>query len=669
MALLVVAATALLLVLFFICRRLLRLRNVLKRGIAGSQLQNKVVKVFSLVTIIPTIIISIFSILFFYYGVKDWFNQSINTVLNESIAVAESYLEEHKSNLRADSLAMAKDVQRELHLITTNPSMFENIINGQVSVRTLSEAIIIQNQKVIARSNLSFSFIFETIPEHLLDNAKLGEVVTLETDDRLFAIVALDPVSELYLVISRLIDAKVLRHIEESKGAAASYANVSKNIDNFQILFVSGFLFIVIFLLLAVIWYGINFAQRLTIPLITLAQATQRVGEGDYSIHIDKTTNNDEMDMLIAHFNRMTEQLQKQRQEITQATKMLDQRRRFTETVLEGVSAGIVALDEGFIVSLCNQSALRLLGFKMEHELNGQSLAIIIPEFGELLEKVRLNPNEVHQAQISLRHHGSNFILQAKISAETSQRYVEGFIVALDDITPLIAAQRSAAWSDVARRVAHEIKNPLTPIKLSLDRLKKKFEPDTPELRESYQKYIGTISRHIADIARIVEEFAAFARLPAPKLQEINLCALIEQAIFSAETIHPQITYGLVVSDRNIKLQVDEVQMSQVFTNLLKNAAESIERCELNYNRGQIDVMYRHTANAVVIDIADNGVGFPPDLLHRIMEPYVTTRVKGTGLGLAIVKKIIEDHKGNITLGNRAMGGAIISISLPIMAG
>jgi two-component system nitrogen regulation sensor histidine kinase NtrY len=662
---LAIAVTAMMIISFLIFRRLLRLRNVLKRGITGSQLQNKVVKVFSLVTIIPTIIISVFSILFFYYGIKDWFNQSINTVLNESVAVAESYLEEHKTNLRADSLAMAKDLQRELHLAFTNPKLFENIVNGQVSVRTLSEAIIIQNQKIIARSNLSFSFIFETIPEHALENARGGNVATLEMDDRLFAIVALDPVSNIYLVISRLIDAKVLNHIEESKGAAASYANVSENINNLQILFITGFIFVTIFLLLAVIWYGINFAQRLTIPLITLAQATQRVGEGDYSIQIDNIKDNDEMDMLIAHFNRMTEQLQKQRQELTQATRMLDQRRRFTETILEGVSAGIVALDNNFIITLCNHSALRLLGFKAESELRSKSLAEIIPAFEILLEKVRLNPSEVHQEQVALRHHGINFILQAKVSAESSQAYVEGFIVALDDITPLIAAQRSAAWSDVARRVAHEIKNPLTPIKLSLDRLKKKFEPDTPELKESYHKYIGTISRHIADISRIVEEFSAFARLPAPKMQEINICALLEQALFSAETMHQQITYGLVTSNPNIMLQVDEVQMSQVFTNLLKNAAESIESVENKHARGQIDVMLRHNDNAVTIDIADNGIGFPPELLPRIMEPYVSTRSKGTGLGLAIVKKIIEDHKGTISLGNRSMGGAIITISLP----
>jgi two-component system, NtrC family, nitrogen regulation sensor histidine kinase NtrY len=662
---LIIAAITTMIASFLIGRRLLRLRNVLKRGIAGSQLQNKVVKVFSLVTIIPTIIISVFSILFFYYGIKDWFNQSINTVLNESVAVAESYLEEHKTNLRADAMAMAKDLQRELHLAFANPQLFENIVNGQVTVRTLSEAIIMQNQKVIARSNLSFSFIFETIPEHVLENAKGGNVATLEMDDRLFAIVALDPVSNIYLVISRLIDAKVLQHIEESKGAAASYANVSENINNLQILFITGFIFVTIFLLLAVIWYGINFAQRLTIPLITLAQATQRVGEGDYSIQIDNIKDNDEMDMLIAHFNRMTEQLQKQRQELTQATRMLDQRRRFTETILEGVSAGIVALDNNFIITLCNHSALRLLGFKAESELRSKSLAKIIPEFENLLEKVRLNPSEVHQEQVALRHHGINFILQAKVSAESSQAYVEGFIVALDDITPLIAAQRSAAWSDVARRVAHEIKNPLTPIKLSLDRLKKKFEPDTPELKESYHKYIGTISRHIADISRIVEEFSAFARLPAPKMQEINICALLEQAIFSAETMHQQITYGLTTSNPNIMLQVDEVQMSQVFTNLLKNAAESIERLENQYARGQIDVMLRHNDNAVTIDIADNGIGFPPELLPRIMEPYVSTRSKGTGLGLAIVKKIIEDHKGTISLGNRSMGGAIITISLP----
>jgi two-component system nitrogen regulation sensor histidine kinase NtrY len=660
---LLIVTIAIMVASFFVGRRWLRFRGILKLGVTGSQLQNKVVKAFSLVTIIPTIIISIFSILFFYFGIKDWFNQSINTVLNESVAVAEAYLDEHKTNLRADSLAMGKDLQRDLHLAISTPNLFENIINNQVALRSLSEAIILQNQKVIARSNLSFSFIFEAIPEYVLENARSGNVAMLENEDRLFAIVALDPASEIYLIISRLIDGKVVKHIEESKGAATSFEQVKNNINNFQIFFIASFVLVTICLLLAVIWYGINFAARLSIPLISLAQATKRVGEGDYSIQIEQGANNDEMNMLIGHFNRMTAQLQAQRYEITQATVMLDQRRRFTEAILEGVSAGIVALDEHFVVRLCNYSAVMLFGLK-EEDLLDKSLAETIPELSELLENARLNPHSVHQAQISLRHHGTNYILQAKISAETSQRYVEGFIVALDDITPLIAAQRSAAWSDVARRVAHEIKNPLTPIKLSLDRLKKKFEPTDPELQESYRKYLGTISRHIADIARIVEEFAAFARLPAPKLQEINLYSLLEQAVFSSETIHPQITYNLVANDKNMLLQADEVQMSQVFTNLLKNAAESIQRKECA-SKGQIDVMCRANNSALVIDIADNGVGFPPDLIHRIMEPYVTTRAKGTGLGLAIVKKIIEDHKGTISLNNRQMGGAIITITLP----
>jgi two-component system nitrogen regulation sensor histidine kinase NtrY len=661
----VVMAMACMVVIFFIMRRLRKTRHIVKLGITGSQLQHRVIKVFSLVTIIPTLIISFFSIVFFYYGVKDWFNQNITTVLNESVAVAESYLVEHQSNLRADAMAMTKDLQRELHLIITNPVTFENILNGQVVVRTLSEALILQRQKVIARSQLSFSLIFETLPDHIIENARSGEVVLWENEDRLFAIVALDPVSELYLVISRLVDSKVLDHIEESKGAAAKYTTIRQNINHLQISFIVGFCFVVIGLLLSVIWYGISFASRLTIPLITLAQATQRVGEGDYSIQIEENKNNDEMNMLIAHFNRMTQQLHRQRHELTQATRMLDQRRRFTEAVLSGVSAGIIALDTDFVVTLCNQSALRLLGCMQEESLIGNPLVRISGEFATLLEQVRLRPSEVHQAQITVRAFGKNVILQVKVSAEASQRYVEGFIVALDDITPLIAAQRSAAWSDVARRVAHEIKNPLTPIKLSLDRLKKKFEPDEPEAREAYHKYLGTINRHISDIARIVEEFAAFARLPAPKLQEVALDALLEQAIFSAETIHPEITYSFMGSERPMVIHADEVQLSQVFTNLLKNAAESIERREHITQKGRIEIHYHTSAQQVMIEVADNGVGFPEELLHRIMEPYVTTRTKGTGLGLAIVKKIIEDHKGTISLANRPLGGALITIALP----
>ncbi len=664
-ALILLLGVLMLAVAVMILRRISQLQSALKHGYAGAQLQTKVVKAFSLITIIPTLVISIFSITFFYYGAKDWFNDRISTVLSESVAVAEAYVQEHESTLRADAMAMANDLRHDLEQVVVNPPRFNEILNGQVALRSLSEAIVLQQDQVIARSLLSFSLSFESLPERILQIARNGEVAIMEKEDRIFAVVVIDPFTDTYLVISRLVDGKVIEHIEQSKGAAARYQRMLNTADQLQMLFVTVFILVTLGLLLSVIWYGINFASRITRPLITVAQATERVRAGDYSIRIEEDTDNDEMDMLIRHFNRMTEQLYTGRLELTQVTRMLDQRRRFSESVLSGVSAGVIALDTNLVVSLSNSSALELLGFSSEKEMTGRSLRSLLPEFSPLLTRVLLHPGDIHEDQITLMRHGQSTVLHVRVSAEISQNYVEGFIVTLDDITPLISAQRSAAWSDVARRVAHEIKNPLTPIKLSVDRLKKKFAPDDPKARESFEKYLETITRHLRDIGTIVEEFSSFARMPAPKLAQLPLVPLLEAAIFSAETSKPDIEFTLEVEDRKLMLECDESQISQVLTNILKNAAESIGRREQPEEPGAIAVTCDVSGNQIVVAIADNGVGFPEELIHKIMEPYVTTRAKGTGLGLAIVKKIIEDHKGTITVANRVEGGAVVTLTFP----
>lgn len=665
MTLIVIASLLTLLVGFGILRKLMRLRLAIQHGYAGSELQSRVVKTFTLVTIIPTIVISLFSIFFFYVGIQDWFNERITTVLDESVAVAEAYLEEHRSNLRGDAQAMAHDLQRDVHLSLANPAVFSQILNGQVALRSLNEAVLLQQKRVVARSLLSFSLNFDSLPDNVMAQAQQGEVVITERDDRLFAVVALDPLLESYLVISRLVDSDVLEHLESSRGAADDYRALKASISQFQIVFVIAFVLITLVLLFSIILYGMEFASRLTTPLTTVAQATERVRAGDYSIQIEEESGNEEMDRLIHHFNRMTEQLNRQRLELTQANRMLDQRRRFSETVLRGVSAGVIALDTTLAVGLCNDSALNLLGYADEKELVGRSLRSIVPELTVFLSRVLKQPGEVHQDQVTIKKLEKTLTLQVKVSAEISHKYVEGFIVTLDDITPLISAQRSAAWADVARRVAHEIKNPLTPIKLSVSRLTKKFKPDDAEGAENFDRYIDTISRHLTDIGAIVEEFSSFARMPAPSFQEVLLKPMLEKAIFSAETTYPEIEFCLYPSDANQMLICDEGQISQILTNLLKNAAESIERRDNINNKGRIEVEYHTYQGSVMLNFHDNGVGFPEELIHKIMEPYVTTRAKGTGLGLAIVKKIIEDHKGTISLANAEQGGAVISIMFP----
>ena len=660
------AAIIIIVVGIVLLRKWLRLRSVLRTGYAGSQLQTKVVKAFCLVTILPTLIISVFSLSFFYYGLKDWFNERVTTVLEESVAVAEAYLNEHESTLRADAMAMGNDLLRELPLASSNPALFSQILNTQVALRSLAEAIVIQNNHVVARSLLSFSLSFDMLPSDVLTTALNGDVAIINKDDRIFAVVAIDPFSNTYLVISRLLDSKVIDHIAQSKKAAEDYARIKNSINQFEITFIVVFMLVTVGLLLAVIWYGISFAARITRPLTMVAQATERVRSGDYSIRIEERTHNEEIDRLIRHFNRMTEQLYTQRLELTQANRMLDQRRRFSETVLSGVSAGIIALDTTFVVGLCNASAVRLLGYQEEGEMIGHALRSLVPEFGGLLQQLQQGGDASPQDQIAVRVSGKARTLQVKISAELSQSYIEGYIVTIDDITPLIAAQRAAAWADVARRVAHEIKNPLTPIKLSAERLRKKFAPDDTVQRESFNKYIDTITRHLSDIGNIVEEFASFARMPAPRLADIPLKPLLEKALFTSETIHPDIRFTLAMPDPTLAISCDEGQFGQVLTNLLKNAAESLERKPEGTEAGHISITVEAEASEILLLICDNGVGFPEELLPKIMEPYVTTRSKGTGLGLAIVKKIIEDHKGTISLANRPEGGAVVTITLPL---
>ncbi len=666
MSLIVIGGLVVLIAGVFLVRKIVRLRHVIRSGYAGSQLQTQVIRTFTLVTIIPTIVISVFSILFFYYGIKDWFNQSITTVLEESVAVAEAYLDEHESTLRVDALGMAEELTRNLDFSITNPVLFSNIVDEQVTLRSLSEAIVIQNERVLARSRLSFSLSFESLPERAFHAARKGKIALVEKHNRIFAVVNMDPLTNTFLIISRLVDEKVLEHIEQSKGAATNYERLTNNINQLQVIFVVVFILVTLILLLTVFWYGVSFAARITNPLITVAQATERVRAGDYSIQIEENTNNEEIDLLIRHFNRMTGQLYHQRLELTQVTRMLDQRRRFSETVLSGVSAGVIALDTTFIVGLCNASAVRLLHFESPQEMAGHPLRVLVPELEPLLARVLQRPGMVQEDQVTIIRHGQTIEFQVKVSAEISQSYIEGFIVTIDDITPLIAAQRNAAWSDVARRVAHEIKNPLTPIKLSVERLRKKFHPEDSAQQESFDRYLNTITRHLTDIGTIVEEFASFARMPAPKLQPVVLKPLLDGAIFSAETSEPDIEYVLD-SEQDITLNCDEGLMSQLLTNLLKNAAESIGRRdeEATHEAGWIHMGAYSQGEHIIIAIADNGVGFPEHLIHRVMEPYVTTRAKGTGLGLAIVRKIVEDHHGTISLNNRSNGGAVIRLSFP----
>lgn len=525
-------------------RRTYELWRALKAGSIGSRLQTRIIVMFSVVAMLPTLIVSAFSAIFFTFGVQAWFDDRVKTALEESVAVAEAYLAEHKDTLRADAIAMAGDLNRELHNPGFNPSDLNQLVDTQAALRSLAEAMLFQPGRTLARSRLTFALGFERIPTSVLERANSGEVVFLDDEaDKIRALIRLPGTADTYLLIGRLVDSKAIAHTQNAAGAVYDYERLRKQISSLQAQFSIVFLMISLLLLLAAIWYGMYFTGKIMLPITQLIIASEQVRAGDYSARVNPGSSNDEIATLGRAFNRMTEELETQRQE-------------------------------------------------------------------------------------------------------------------------LIAAQRSAAWADVARRVAHEIKNPLTPITLAAERLRKKYAPQITTDAENFLKYTDTISKHTKDIGKMVEEFVNFARMPAPVFKNEDILAVTRKIVFSEQVAHPDISYHLPTDAINFLVSCDERLISQMLTNILKNAAEAMEVTDNKLeNKKKISISITRNGSNCVLSIQDNGPGIPADMLPRIMEPYVTTRSKGTGLGLAIVKKTMEDHRGSVTIANHPNGGTLVTLT------
>lgn len=651
--------------------RIFGLWSALQAGSAGSQLQKRILLLFSLVAISPTIIVSIFSALFFNLGIQTWFNDRVQTAVNESLAVAEAYLAEHKDNIRADALAMANDLNQYAYLALSNPAEFNRIIVTQSTLRLLTESIVFQHNRIIAQGRLSFALAFEHIPRDMLDRAEHGEVVILpaEDDSKVRALVKLDTMEDAYLLVGRLIDDKVIAHMQNAQGAVNEYSTLKAQLDRLQIVFSIVFITLALLLLLASIGYGMVFASRLTTPISRLVGAAERVRGGDFSARVEGTDTKDEIGTLSRAFNRMTEQLEAQRADLIEANRRLDERRRFSEAVLSGVSAGVIALDREKNIRLFNRSSSVILSAVEKSIQSGAPIADALPGIQELLTQAEHLPGEMAQSTLTVGEQEKNLTLLVRITVEKLGEQIEGFIVTFDDITQLVSAQRNAAWADVARRIAHEIKNPLTPIQLAAERLKRKYLQQIDALeQENFVKYTDTISKQVSDIGRMVEEFVSFARMPVPAFTDEDVGGIIKKAVFSAQMANPTVEYQLHLPEQPVMLHSDERQITQVLTNLLKNAAEGIgARLEQNPHgdKGVINIRLSKENNQITLSVEDNGIGFPPGDPKKMLEPYVTTRSQGTGLGLAIVKKIVEDHKGKIGLENNSKGGARVLLYFP----
>ncbi|MCB1529889.1 MAG: PAS domain-containing sensor histidine kinase [Rhodospirillales bacterium] len=675
----------LLLLVTLIARRMARIWSAQRQGIAGSRLHVRLVVIFSIMAAAPAIIMAIFSAFFFHYGVQSWFSERVQTAVFESQAVAESYLEEHQQVIKADVLAMANDLDRQAGLFIDNPKGFSSLIETQSFMRNLTEVLLFNSAgQILARSGLSFTLSFESLPRYLLEEAQGGEVVltTSGTEDRVRALVKLNNFEDAYLFVGRMVDPTVLAHLAATRDAANEYAQLQGSYSTLQIAVTMIFVVVALLLLLTAIWFALMLARQLVTPIGRMISVADQVSAGDLTARMTEKENIEEFDYLAKSFNRMTGQIQQQRDELVMANRQLDQRRRFTEAVLAGVSAGIVGVDENGVISLANSSAAALFE-EDPAQMVGKNIVTLFPEVSDLLIQAHQRPEKVTQSEIPVTSEdGSRRTLLVRIAIEMIGNEDKGAVLTFDDITDLQAALRKAAWSGVARRIAHEIKNPLTPIQLSAERLKRKYLKEIKTDPHIFEKCTDTIIRHVEDIGRMVTEFSAFARMPEAVMKHENLAMHVRDMVVLQKEAHPDIEFNLKVFDEKSPLMADcdAAQIRQAFTNLILNAIDSVlaRQEEAPPPKARIDIILSPLAEGekLSLSIIDSGAGLPEgEDPAKLTEPYVTHKAKGTGLGLAIVKKIMEDHQGRLVIGTpdwvrdlsgwEDLGGATVSLVIP----
>src|SRR5580658_430452 len=597
-----------------VTKRLVEMWAERRRGLAGSRLHVRLVVLFSLIAVLPTIIVAVFSYLFLSFGIESWFSDKVRTAISESVEVADAYVKEHQQAIRADALGMANALDQYAATMVISPQDLVQALTIQASMRGLTEAAVLDSKgNMLARTGLAFALGFAAVSEEALRRARDGEVVIMTDDqeERVRALVSLGGFTGLYLYVGRFIEPKVLAHRRETQLAAAQYEQLEGKRAGLQITFSVIFILVAMLFLAAAVVIGINFATQLADPISHLVSAAERVGAGDLSARVPEGEKDDEMVLLSRAFNRMTDQIQSQQQELIEANRQLVERRRSTETVLTGVTAGVIGLDRQGRIHLPNRSASALLGVDLDQSV-GEDLAAVAPAMADLLDEATRRPDRIAQSHVQIVGHNSTRTLLVRIAAEQDDEGVGGFVVTFDDITELLSAQRKAAWADIARRIAHEIKNPLTPIQLSAERLRRNYLKEIKKDPETFRICTDTIIRHVEDIGRMVDEFSSFARMPVPVLKPEDLTAIVERAVFLERTAHSDIGFALNFASRPITVRCDGRLTSQAVINIVKNAVEAIEARIVTTGPnppGRIAVSVEEAEGRVIVTVEDNGKG------------------------------------------------------------
>jgi two-component system, NtrC family, nitrogen regulation sensor histidine kinase NtrY len=653
--LLAVNAGTVVLLLGVIVRDVWQIVQARRRGRAAARLHVRIVGLFSIIAAAPAILVAIVASVTLDRGLDRLFSTRTRAAIENSLIVADAYLRDHAQIVRADIMVMATDIARSRPIFEPDHAKLQQYLTFQSSIRGLAAAVVIDKDlNVIARADLKVNQTFAMPPRDALP--RIGEtdpqLVLLPDTNYVAAVVKLHDFDGYYLYLTRLLDPSVVPQLQATRESVTEYAAIESRRYGVQIAFALMYTVIALTVLLSAVWVGLDFATRLVAPIRRLIGAANVVSTGNLHVRVPVHQSEGDLAQLGETFNRMTHELRSQRDDIMRARDVIDSRRRFTEAVLAGASAGVIGVDGAGCVSILNRSAEKLIG-RSEAEALGKPLTEVFPELADFMAAAQSNART--QDQVTITRNGRERNLSVRMTSEQSSESDHGYVVTLDDITELVAAQRTSAWADIARRIAHEIKNPLTPIQLSAERIRRKYGKLIGEDRSVFDQCTDTIIRQVDDIRRMVDEFSRFARMPKPVIAAEDVADTVRQAVFLMRVGHAEIDIDADVAEDPMPARFDRRLMSQALTNLIKNAAEAIAAVPpAELGKGSIKVFAARDGDDIVMDVIDNGIGLPKENRSRLLEPYVTTREKGTGLGLAIVGRIVEDHGGSIELRDAA---------------
>jgi two-component system nitrogen regulation sensor histidine kinase NtrY len=654
------AATVLIL-LAIIVREVGIIVQARRRGRAGARLHVRIVGLFSVIAAVPAILVAIVASITLDRGLDRWFSSRTQALIANSLTVAQVYFREHAVMIRSDIMAMAFDIGRAKPLFDQDRQRFRQFFTIQAANRNLPNVIMIHSDlSVIERTDQPRPGHDDVLPPAagaLADVSESEPQVALLTEAKtVAAVIKLRGYDDAYLYVSRPVDPRVAEQLEATQASVAEYASLQERRLGVQVAFALMYTVIALIVLLSAVWIGLNFAKSLVAPIRRLIGAADQVSTGNLYVQVPVRPGEGDLAQLGETFNKMTQELRTQRDDLMRAHNLIDSRRRFTEAVLAGASAGVIGVDADGKISILNRSAEKLIG-RIEADALGRPVAEVVPELGALFSEARNGFQRLVQGQVMINRGGRDRNLSVRVTTEQSAAVQHGYVITLDDITDLVAAQRTSAWADVARRIAHEIKNPLTPIQLSAERLRRKYGAAISEDKAVFEQCTDTIVRQVEDIKRMVDEFSRFARMPKPVMAAEDVADTVRQVVFLMRVGHADLDIEVETPEGPLSAEFDRRLISQGLTNIIKNAAEAIAAVPPGeLDRGRIKLQVKRDGGDIIVDVFDNGIGLPKDNRNRLLEPYVTTREKGTGLGLAIVGRILEDHGGSIELNDLPKG-------------